>query len=61
MYLVEKLGRKILLIVSAIGVIISLCLLSFAFFLINNHSERTILTEKSFDNVKDFNICNKYR
>uniref|UniRef100_A0A915E923 Major facilitator superfamily (MFS) profile domain-containing protein n=1 Tax=Ditylenchus dipsaci TaxID=166011 RepID=A0A915E923_9BILA len=62
MYLVERVGRRVLLLVSVTGVLISLCLLSGAFFLINQDSAKVITTINSSlnTNVDDFGNCFDY-
>lgn len=65
MYLIEKIGRKFLLIISVIGVILSLCLISLAFYLLNINSTNT-----SYISIQNYNqnphlnaikFCNKQR
>ena len=69
MMLVEKVGRKILLIVSVVGVFISLILMGGGFLAINLDSAPVSPTPVSsglgsnmFDSsVENYGICTKYR
>jgi SP family myo-inositol transporter-like MFS transporter 13 len=61
MYLVERLGRRILLLTSVIGVIISLCLLGGAFLLINRTSADTTPSVMGNISVTNFQHCQLYK
>jgi len=69
MAIIEKAGRRIILMLSVIGVITSLCLLGGAFLMINKDSAKTTpwslqnetnYTVNSSANQADINHCNKY-
>jgi SP family myo-inositol transporter-like MFS transporter 13 len=64
MYLVERLGRRILLLTSIIGVIISLCLMGGAFLLINKDSASVVKDNANwgdFDSsIKNAAHCKTY-
>lgn len=63
MYLVEKLGRRKLLLTSIVGVLISLLLLSGSFYLINGDSAKVSADFTNVDvnkTVEDFDRCKAY-
>ena len=62
-FLIEKLGRRKILLMSVIGVLISMILVGTGFFMINKDSAKIISnpTNSWFkEEVKDYDLCRKY-
>uniref|UniRef100_A0A914QYG2 Major facilitator superfamily (MFS) profile domain-containing protein n=1 Tax=Panagrolaimus davidi TaxID=227884 RepID=A0A914QYG2_9BILA len=63
LFLVEKLGRKKILLISSFGVIVSLCMMGGAFLLVNQDTAATLSSNglSSFNSsVKNFDHCESY-
>ena len=65
LFLVDKVGRKKMLVISCLGVVFSLCLMGGAFLLVNHDTARTLSNPSNsplFDpSVKNYDQCSSHR